>query len=146
MMRGTWRQKENLIAQLPSAYGTMGAVDLSHTIKKATEDGMIDLESIGRGTMAAGETVTINGTERPRDLYDMNIGGLATFDAGNGMLLTREVLVEGIPTASSVSAEYGGVSYVQAVKLRYIPEGHTMKPFGDNEELSAKDLPGLAPQ
>lgn len=132
----SWKQKGGHVMAFPSPYGTMGLAETTHQVSK-TKDGLVQIASKGRGVVGPGEMITVRPgePERPKNLYDLRIEGVATFDTTSGTLVERQYLVQGEPTASSVIAEGGGgVHYVQAVRLVHVPAGQEMPPLGPNQE------------
>ena len=118
--RGLWKQKASMAMALPSNQGTMGGATTTHQIG-STADGIVNIVSEGHGTLGSGEMIMVGGVERPRNLFDMTFAGSGRFDTVNGQLLERQYIVEGTPTASSVSAEaIDGAKYQQATVIQLI--------------------------
>lgn len=120
-----WQQKGPRAMELPDTYGTFGSVILAHQVFR--NDGAVAfINSAGSGVIGSGETITVNGEERPKNFYDMSINGSARFDTAQGILLDHQYVVESTPTASSNSAtgSHGG-AYNQTIVLRHIAEGET---------------------
>jgi len=135
--KGSWKQKAALAMGFPSDLGTMGSAEIIHEIT-ATDGDVVELSSTGRGVLGSGEMVEVAGQERPKNLYDMSLSGTARFDVGRGLLLSREYLVEGNPTASSMMADgWAGIPYVQAVQVSWVEPGVDLPVVGDNQELDA---------
>lgn len=132
---GEWEQGAPLAMGLLTSQGTMGSARITHTLTPG-EAGVVEIASAGRGVLGSGETIAVNGNERPRDLFDMSLEGTATFDTAHGRLLRREVVVHGQPTASSVSAEgTPGVASSQAIVLTWVAPGTELDPIGPNAVL-----------
>jgi hypothetical protein len=118
--RGLWKQKASMAMALPSNQGTMGGAMTTHRVSSNT-DGVVNIVSEGEGTLGAGEMIMVGGVERPRNLFSMTFAGSARFDTVNGHLVERQYIVEGVPTASSVSAEaIDGAKYQQATVIQLI--------------------------
>lgn len=132
-----WRQTGVLAMALPSAHGSIGQSTIDHQVA-AVDGSRVEIASTGRGIVGAGEMIAVQrgGPERPANMYEMTIQSLSVFDRELGTLIDRQYLVEGVPTASSIAAEgTAGTTYVQAVRLTWIPEGEEAPALGPNREL-----------
>lgn len=135
-----WKQQSLLSMSFPSTFGTMGAAEVRSEVVK-TEGSVVEVMTKGTGTLGPAEMITVGAgaPERPKNLYELELRGLATFDTQQGTLLERQYMVDGMPTPSSLAAEAGaGVSYVQAVRLVLIPEGEAPPPLGPNAETDPR--------
>ncbi len=134
--RGFWKQSNVLAMAFPSNQGTMGSSSVEHRIVKQEGD-ILTLNTEGRGTLGTGETIIVANQERPKNLYDMSISGSAEFDRGRGVLLRRDYMVQGMPTASSLMAEGAqGIPYVQAAHVELIAPGQPLPELGATKELA----------
>ncbi|MBW1878085.1 MAG: hypothetical protein JRJ84_06975 [Deltaproteobacteria bacterium] len=139
--RGTWKQGSSVVLEFPSDVGSMGAAVVRHTVL-AVEASVVTIETTGRGTLGSGEMVQVAGQERPANLFEMSLAGRARFDTARGVLLDRDYVVEGRPTASSVSAEgREGYPYVQVAHLELVGEGVEPPPLGANQEIVREPIP-----
>jgi len=130
-----WGLRTSLAMNLPSLHGTVGSVDLSSEVS-ATDGDVVTIQTVGRATLGSGETVAVNSSEQIANLFEMTMRSVTEFDVAAGHMVSREYLVDGAPTASSISTEAGGgVTYIQAVKVKLIPEGKPPIRFGENEEM-----------
>lgn len=115
--KGTWRTGGLLATTVPSKQGTVGVVQIAHVIDK-TEGSVVSWNSSGKGVVTSGETVMVGGVEKPVASWDMSYQGFARFDTARGLLLERELIVEGQPTASSLQTEgMAGHPYVLAARV-----------------------------
>jgi hypothetical protein len=81
-----------------------------------------------------------DGSDMPANQYKMTYRGTATFDVAKGHLVQRDYLVETNATASSLQADgFGGVPYVQAVHLEYVPAGADAPAIGESVALPPSD-------
>lgn len=130
-----WRQTGSRVAEFPSNKGTFGMVEIDNGVKEV-QGNKVTIESVGRGTIGGGEMITLGDQERPKNMYNTDIRGTASFNISRGELLEREVLVQATPTASSVASEAGaGPAYVQAIRLVTVAPTATVPAFGANAEL-----------
>jgi hypothetical protein len=130
-----WRQQTPRIVEFPSSKGSLGMVEVDSYVKESAGN-KITIESSGRGTIGGGEVVAVGDGDRPKNMYQMTVRSVTSFNVGRGEILDREYLVHGIPTASSVASEAGeGPHYVQAVRLTIVPPQTTLPAFGSNQEL-----------
>lgn len=115
--KGTWRTSNLMAMSVPSKQGTIGAVQVVHVID-STEGAVVSWKSSGKGVVSTGETVNVGGVEKPLGSWDMNYEGFARFDTARGLLLERELIVEGQPTASSLQADgAAGHPYMLAARV-----------------------------
>jgi len=132
-----WRQTGVLALAVPSAHGSVGQSTVDHQVGKVSGT-RVEITSAGRGVVGSGAMIQVapGGPERPANMYDMTIHSVAVFDTALGTLLERQYLAEGSPTASSLASEgTKGTTYVQAVRLRLIPDGVDAPPLGPNREV-----------
>jgi hypothetical protein len=128
--KGYWKQDNLLAVGFPSPNGTMGSVKILHTIDK-TEGTQVSISSKGNGIVFAGETVMVQSQERPKNTYDFSYSGHAVFDTAEGVLVSRDYVAKGIPTADSAMAESGALPYVQAAVMdRITGPAPTLPPTG----------------
>ncbi|MBN2798489.1 MAG: hypothetical protein JXX28_05015 [Deltaproteobacteria bacterium] len=128
---GAWREDGALPLGFVSQAGTMGRLTLTH---RATGEGVVEILSEGEGIIGPGDTVVVNGVERPRNLFDARFSGSAHF--GQGAVLDRAYLMEAAPTASSELADGGaGQRYLQATELTLVPEGASVAPISANGSI-----------
>ena len=99
--------------------------------------------------LGAGDTVTVQGSERVANMYDMRLEGVARFDRASGHLLSRDYTARGTLTASSVDVATGaGSPYVQRGSLRWLVDDAPMPdlgPTGEVAEASGPEVGTLAP-
>jgi hypothetical protein len=129
--KGLWKQDNLLAVGFPSTRGVLGAVRIAHKIE-ATEGSTVSIASAGGGILYTGDTVMVQGQERPRNSYNFAYEGKAVFDTAAGAMVSREYLAKGVPTASSTMGENGvGFPYVQAAALDLVTgEAPTLPPTG----------------
>ena len=133
-----WLQREALLMATPSVVGTLGAAELVHGITH-TEGAVRIIESAGTGTLAPGEQGAMGAT---RNLYTMQIAGMAVFDTQQGLLRERVWTVLGKPTASSEVSEGGaGLPYWQRGRLLLL-DPTDKRSVGDTKEVAP---PGRSP-
>lgn len=136
----SWRQSETFAMQLPKSMGTMGGIQLDSSVT-ATDGAVVTIDTVGKGTVSSGESIGAPGEERPRNFFDLEMRSRATFDTAQGVLLSRDYVVSGEPTASSVLATgVAGTAYVQAIHVELIPPNAKVKPL----EANAETTPGTS--
>jgi hypothetical protein len=133
---GTWDQKSPLVLGFPSMQGTVGTVDLEHTIA-AKRGSKVKIQSQGAGTVGdAGSTNTVAGQEQITDFFDMKMDSEATFDTSEGHLVRRQVAASGTPTASSELGDgFEGLPYIQAYRVELMPEGAPAPTLPESVEI-----------
>jgi hypothetical protein len=123
--KGAWKNNSLLANQVPSSRGTQGMAPVVHTIAKQ-EGGIVEINSQGKGVISTGDMQGEGATERPLATWDITYAGYAKFDTNRGVLLEREFLVDGAPTASSVTAP-SGMPYVAAGRLQLLEPGQKVE-------------------
>jgi hypothetical protein len=123
--KGAWKNNSLLANQVPSSRGTQGMAAVVHQIAKA-EGGIVEVNSQGKGVISTGDMQGEGATERPLATWDITYAGYAKFDTNRGILLEREFLVDGAPTASSVSAPTGR-PYVSAARVQLLEPGQKVE-------------------
>lgn len=125
-----WAQFQSTLLAAPSDRGTLGASEIAHLVRQQQGDYAI-IESAGKAMIVPAE-----GGEG-RNFFDTELDSVAAFDVSEGMLKERVWSARGNPTASSVLAEGGaGVTYLQAGKILYLPEGSTAPNVGETQEVA----------
>ncbi len=117
---GAWKQRETQIFGFPSQIAAVGSADVRHEISQ-TQGDLVDIRSVGRGTMGSGDVITVAGVEQPKNLFDMTVESVTRFDTKRGAILSRDYVAFGTFTSSSVGAEgRGGFPYIQSVMVRWL--------------------------
>jgi len=137
---GVWRQKQVLAMQFVSQAGSLGNVNVQHTL--SGEGPVHTITTKGGGVVASGEMIAVANEEKPKYTYDLKIEGSATFDRESGRLVSREYVVAGSPGPSSILNQVG--DYVQVVTLTRLEVGDDLEPFGPSIALPIGG--SLAPQ
>lgn len=138
-----WTINESMAMGFLALTGTMGKAKVEAGVV-ARRDGRVVIDSIGSGIIGPATMIGTNGQERTANMYDMEMRSRTTFDVELGAMITRDYLVSGTVTASSVMAEYGGnVPYVQKVALRLIRDGEEPPTLGPNRSNDPSATPAL---
>lgn len=119
---GRWTELGTLAMGFPSEFGTMGRADV-HLAISGTTEGVVDLQIRGEGVLGTGEVISINGTERPKNLYEMTMAGTAAFDTAGGFLVAQNFSTNAVATASSQQGEGMSHGYVQRSESRHLESG-----------------------
>ena len=115
----SWRQVGSMAMQFPSILGSIGRADITYTVT-GQEGDVVNMDSTAVGIMGTGEMVTINGVERPRNQYDMELTGNLGFDAGQGYLVRQSYVTTAVSTASATLGEGSNAGYRQRSEARWI--------------------------
>ncbi len=113
-----WAQKgSSALMQLQTIGGTAGAFDIKH-MHEGERDGLVVIETTGRGTLSAGAAVDASTGGR---LVDVRLGGETLFDAERGMLAWRDFTIDGQLTVSAQEAG-SGAEYFQVGAIQWVDE------------------------
>jgi hypothetical protein len=135
---GTWKQKSELVMQLPVLVGGVGSSQLQNSVS-GEQEGLPVIDTVGRGSLMVGEQVEGPGDTRPPDIFDFEVSARGTFDNDKGMLVSRAGLVKGQLTPGSGSAlGTTPAPYVLAIDLTNVPAGAQTTMLGKN---AAKGMP-----
>jgi hypothetical protein len=115
--KGEWRGTGHLAMGFPHPLGTIGRADVRTTLTEDGPEGRSYTVS-GRGVLGPGEMVMVNGTERPKDLFDLTMEGSGLFDVTSGGLVRQDLTVRGVPSASSSVGQVTSVNYTEALTAR----------------------------
>jgi hypothetical protein len=133
---GEWSANGFLGMGFPSEFGTIGRAEGSYRV--AGQDGdVVQLDVAAAGVMGTGEVVTIGGSERPRNLFEMALVGEASFDVAAGQLVSQRYGTTADATASSNIGEGGVSTYRQRVQARLLgPDQVPSLPESGEAEIS----------
>lgn len=128
----SWKQKSELVMQLPVLVGGVGSSQLQNEVT-GEADGVATIETTGRGSLMVGEMVEGPGDRRPPDVFDFTVASTADFDTEAGFLRSRVLQVHGELTPGSGSA-LGTVAapYDLTTSLKYIAPGSAQTMLGNN--------------
>lgn len=124
-----WRVKASAMMDLPSTTGTAGGLDVTSTVAEIKGDKLI-IETTGKGVRGP---AVYNSTGQIANAWDLAMYSRATFDLQSRRVITRESVVQGGLTASSVMATGGTARpYIQQIKFDLIPDGQPAPALGPN--------------
>ena len=99
-----WKQKSSSsLMQLQTIGGTAGAFEITHT-PRGERDGYTLIETVGRGTLAAGAAV--DAMQGSRNV-DVRLSGETLFDPAKGLFVWRDVTLDGQLMVSAQQAGSG---------------------------------------
>ena len=127
---GGWLQTDSLVLQAPASVGTQGAVDIINVVGPPRDDGLILIETEGRGLISPA------GPNGALDYFDTALAGVSVFDPNSGTLMERVWTSSGTPTASSALALSDGQTYDQYGRLYFLADGEKMD-VGPTEQVAA---------
>lgn len=140
----SWRQRNPLAPQFPVKHGTMGTATAEHVVS-GTEGDVVTIETKGKGLLGSGEMIAVGNQEQPGNMYDMEMSATARFDTARGLMLERDVEVEGEPSTSTVAIDnIGAQPYVHMGSVRLIESNTVPAPLPGNVELDWST--GAAPE
>ncbi len=128
----SWKQKSELVMQLPILVGGVGSSQLRNEVS-GDDGGLPVIDTTGRGSLMIGEQISGPGDTRPPDVFDFTVSARGTFDPAKGMLVSRAMMVQGTLTPGSGSA-MGTVAapYILAADLQYVAPGTPSTMLGNN--------------
>jgi len=128
----SWRQRSEMVVQLPMITGSAGSSQLNSTVSSVDGDHAI-IDTVGRSTLMIGQQVSGPGNSRPPDVFDLTLSSRAVFDTAQGILVGRTLQVRGDLTPSSGSAMgTKPAPYLFAAEVQYVPPGAAMPMLGDS--------------
>lgn len=128
-----WTSNGGLGIGFVSQAGTLGRVEVQHTATPQ-DDGSWRFNEQGVGIAGPGEMRVVQGTERPRNTFEVRWEGEALWK--DGALLSRSYQMYGVPTPSSELADGGaGLPYLQGARLRRLATFADLPDLGSNEVL-----------
>ncbi len=117
----TWRQVGCMAMQFPSILGSIGRADISYNVT-GQEGDVVSMDSTAAGIMGTGEMVTINGVDRPRNQYDMELTGNLGFNVADGYLVKQSYVTTAVSTASAALGAGGNTGYRQRSEARRLDD------------------------
>lgn len=117
---GSWSEVGTTAMGVPSTMGTMGRAEVTITLGDAN-GGQQVMDIAAKGIIGPAEMIMVNGTERPRTLYDTEMAGTAVFDTNDHFLVSQSYSLAGVTTSSSMQGQGAGLAYTQRSEGRVIP-------------------------
>jgi len=125
-----WKQRSELVLQLPLLTGGAGSSQLSSSATEE-EGSNVVIDTTGRASLMIGQQITGPGDTRPPDVFDLTLSSRSVFDTEQGLLTSRAMQVRGDLTPSSGSAMgRAPAPYLFAAELQYVPPGTAMPNLG----------------